>query len=119
MPTYEYACDEGGHLFEAFQRFSDDPLVECRVCGAPVRRVIHPAGIIFKGDGWYVTENRSSSEKDNFKKDGGGEPADSSTSESKPIGVATDGDGSKKAGSTDSAAKSDAKPAGGKKDSKT
>ena len=119
MPTYEYACDEGGHVFEAVQRFSDDPLDECRVCGAPVRRVIHPAGIFFKGDGWYVTANRSSSEKDKFKKDVGGEPADTSTSESKPIGVATDGDGSKNAGSSDSAAKSDAKPAHSKKDSKT
>jgi hypothetical protein len=25
-----------------------------------VRRVIHPAGIIFKGSGWYITDSRKS-----------------------------------------------------------
>jgi predicted nucleic acid-binding Zn ribbon protein len=40
------------------QRFSDDPVKVCPECGAEVRRVIHPAGVIFKGTGWYITDSR-------------------------------------------------------------
>jgi putative FmdB family regulatory protein len=59
MPTYTYRCDACGHQFEAVQRFSDDPLTECRECGAPIRRVIQPVGVVFKGSGWYITDSRT------------------------------------------------------------
>jgi putative FmdB family regulatory protein len=60
MPTYTYQCRSCGNRFDARQSFSDDPLTECAVCGAQgsVFRVIQPAGIVFKGSGWYVTDNR-------------------------------------------------------------
>ena len=59
MPTYQYACDSCGSSAEVRQRFSDDPLVDCLECGAPsLRRVIFPAGVIFKGSGWYKTDSR-------------------------------------------------------------
>lgn len=58
MPTYTYRCSECGHEFEQFQRFSDDPLTECPACKGNVRRVLHPVGIVFKGAGFYVTDNR-------------------------------------------------------------
>jgi putative FmdB family regulatory protein len=61
MPTYEYACDSCGHHFDIRQSFKDDPIRDCPECGAAVRRVLYPAGVIFKGSGWYVTENRKSS----------------------------------------------------------
>lgn len=61
MPTYDYACDKCGHRFEARQRFADDPLTMCPECQGPIRRVIHPSGIIFKGSGWYITDSRQSS----------------------------------------------------------
>ena len=60
MPTYEYECDECGVVFERFQHFSDDPLDTCPECGGSVHRVIQPVGIIFKGSGFYVTDNRGS-----------------------------------------------------------
>jgi len=60
MPTYEYQCKTCGHHFDRVQRFSDDPVKECPECGAEVRRVIHPAGVIFKGAGWYITDSRKS-----------------------------------------------------------
>ncbi|MGC9316269.1 MAG: FmdB family zinc ribbon protein, partial [bacterium] len=41
MPTYEYKCDSCGHVFEKFQKMSDDPVKECPECGCEVRRVIH------------------------------------------------------------------------------
>ncbi|NLD71555.1 MAG: zinc ribbon domain-containing protein [Chloroflexi bacterium] len=61
MPTYGYKCDECGVRFERFQHFSEEPVKVCPECGGPVRRVIHPVGIVFKGSGFYVTDNRSGS----------------------------------------------------------
>jgi predicted nucleic acid-binding Zn ribbon protein len=43
------------------QRFSDDPVRVCPECGGEVHRLIQPVGIIFKGSGFYVTDNRASS----------------------------------------------------------
>ena len=59
MPTYVYGCDTCGHRFETFQKFQDAPLTECHACGARVRRIFQPAGIVFKGSGWYSTDARS------------------------------------------------------------
>ncbi len=59
MPTYEYECTQCGQKIEVFQRFSADPLTTCGVCGGPLRKVFHPAGIVFKGSGFYATDNRS------------------------------------------------------------
>ncbi len=58
MPTYEYRCDECGIVFDRFQHFSEDPLDTCPECGGLVHRVIQPVGIIFKGNGFYITDNR-------------------------------------------------------------
>ncbi len=61
MPTYGYKCDECGIYFERFQHFSEDPIKTCPECGGDVHRVIHPVGIVFKGSGFYVTDNRGNS----------------------------------------------------------
>ena len=55
MPIYEYRCGNG-HVFEVMQRFSDDPLTACQVCGAHAARVLYPAAIHFKGSGFYSTD---------------------------------------------------------------
>jgi putative FmdB family regulatory protein len=55
MPIYEYRCDNG-HEFEVIGKFSDDPLTECQVCGAPVVKVLHPPAIHFKGSGFHNTD---------------------------------------------------------------
>jgi putative FmdB family regulatory protein len=60
MPTYEYACTQCGQHVEVFQRLSEAPLTVCGGCGGPLRKVFHPAGIVFKGSGFYATDNRSS-----------------------------------------------------------
>jgi putative FmdB family regulatory protein len=58
MPTYEYECKSCGHSFEAFQSMADDPLKICPLCGKEIRRVINGgSGVIFKGSGFYVTDN--------------------------------------------------------------
>ena len=55
MPIYEYRCTND-HRFEVLQRFSDDPIEVCEVCGAPAVRVLHPVAIHFKGSGFYNTD---------------------------------------------------------------
>jgi putative FmdB family regulatory protein len=55
MPIYEYRC-EHGHKFEVMQRMSDDPVVSCEACSAPVERVFHPVAVHFKGSGFYNTD---------------------------------------------------------------
>lgn len=55
MPIYEYRCKKG-HQFEVMQRFSDDPVEKCEVCGATVQRVFHPIAVHFKGSGFYNTD---------------------------------------------------------------
>jgi putative FmdB family regulatory protein len=58
MPTYEYVCRSCGTHVEVYQHFNDAPLTECGVCGGPLRKVFHPAGILFKGSGFYATDSR-------------------------------------------------------------
>lgn len=60
MPTYHYRCADCGHSFDFFQRFSEDPLTTCPECEGTIRRVLQPVGIVFKGSGWYVNDNRKS-----------------------------------------------------------
>ena len=55
MPIYDYRC-QNDHRFEVIQKFSDDPLTVCEVCGAPASRVLHPVAIHFKGSGFYSTD---------------------------------------------------------------
>ena len=61
MPLYEYQCEECGVRFERRQSFSEDPVRICPECGGSVHRLIQPVGIVFKGSGFYVTDNRASS----------------------------------------------------------
>jgi putative FmdB family regulatory protein len=56
LPTYEYRCVSCEHQFERFQRMSDDPVKECEVCGEPVKRLLFPVAIQFKGKGFYTTD---------------------------------------------------------------
>jgi putative FmdB family regulatory protein len=61
MPIYVYQCDSCGVAFERQQSFGDAPLSQCPECDGPVHRVIQPVGIVFKGSGFYVTDNRAKS----------------------------------------------------------
>lgn len=67
MPTYEYECTSCGQHIEVFQRFTEDALTTCGACGGKLRKVFHPAGIVFKGSGFYVTDSRSGSRSDDKK----------------------------------------------------
>ncbi len=57
MPTYEYVCHDCSNRFEKWQKMSETPLTTCPTCGGPIRRVFYPAGIVFKGSGFYKTDH--------------------------------------------------------------
>jgi putative FmdB family regulatory protein len=60
MPIYEYKCTKCGKLIEAWQKFSDPPLTECRVCSGKMKKVMSQNSFHLKGSGWYVTDYASS-----------------------------------------------------------
>ena len=62
MPIYIYRCESCGVQFEKHQSFNDEPLKKCPECSQlSLRKVLTPAGIVFKGSGWYATDHKSSS----------------------------------------------------------
>ncbi len=58
MPLYEYECNACNHRFERKQRFDEEPVALCPKCEGKARRVIHSVPVIFKGNGFYVTDHR-------------------------------------------------------------
>jgi putative FmdB family regulatory protein len=96
MPTYEYECTVCGQHIEVFQRFSEDPLTTCGVCGGKLRKVFHPAGIVFKGSGFYATDSRAkassgaASKKDS---DGGSSSSGATSSDSEGGSTSKKADG--------------------------
>jgi len=83
MPIYEYRC-QNDHRFEVLQKFADDPIAECEVCGAPAQRVLHPVAIHFKGSGFYSTDyGRKKKTGSDAKSEGSSEGKSSEKSEKK------------------------------------
>src|SRR5579864_404420 len=114
MPTYEYLCKGCSHRFETWQKMTDQPLTICPQCGGLIRRVLFPAGVVFKGSGFYKTdhtngtgENGHAPKSDETAK--AGETATTSSSgESKS---SSDTPGSADTGSAAGARKSESKAA--------
>ncbi|WP_199441246.1 FmdB family zinc ribbon protein [Umezawaea beigongshangensis] len=59
MPTYQYACTECDHRFDAVQSFTDSALTECPQCHGRLRKLFGAVGVVFKGSGFYRTDSRS------------------------------------------------------------
>ncbi len=93
MPTYVYACDTCQVQFEKFQSFNDEPLRTCPTCQNSVRRVLQPAGIVFKGSGWHITDYRSQQ---------GGSAASSASTASESAPAAPVGESTAAAATTES-----------------
>lgn len=60
MPTYDYQCRSCGVITEVVHSMLEEGPTACPACDGPLRRVVHAAGIIFKGSGFYKTDSRSS-----------------------------------------------------------
>jgi len=107
VPTYQYKCKACENRFDVLQRITEDPLTDCPECGGEIRRVLFPAGVVFKGSGWYVTDYRSSSEKAKYESESNGAKADDAK---KP--EAKDAPGDSKAKESKPADKPTAQPSG-------
>jgi putative FmdB family regulatory protein len=119
MPTYEYECTACGQHMEVFQRFSEDALTTCGVCGGALRKVFHPAGIVFKGSGFYATDSRAPAKTGSgSKKDSeGGSASSSSDSSSGASSASSTSDGGSSSKGSD--AGSSSKGSDGGRGSKT
>lgn len=60
MPVYEYRC-RGGHQYEMTQGFDAPTHQPCPTCGSKAKRMISLPAVIFKGKGFYHTDNRKGS----------------------------------------------------------
>lgn len=78
MPTYEYACEKCGHEFETAHSMSAPVLTICpkELCaqkkwgrGRVTKKIGAGAGLLFKGDGFYITDYRSDKYKTAAKND--------------------------------------------------
>jgi len=58
MPAYDYRCQACGNRFDVWQKITDDPIQVCPKCSGHVQRIIHATGIVFKGAGFYSTDQR-------------------------------------------------------------
>lgn len=90
MPVYEYLCTRG-HSYEKTEGFSAPSTQKCTQCGARARRQISMPAVIFKGSGFYSTDNRGSGPSSN----GGSASAPSDNGDS-----STKSDGDKTSDST-------------------
>jgi len=59
MPAYTFQCQECGEVFTRRQSFRDDlSTITCPHGHRHVVRVFRPPAVVFKGNGFYVTDNR-------------------------------------------------------------
>jgi len=59
MPTYQYRCTDCDTDLEVVQKFTDDALTDCPECDGALRKVYSAVGVVFKGSGFYATDNRT------------------------------------------------------------
>ena len=71
MPIYGYRCEECGNELEVFQSMSDTPLKVCAKCGGPLRKLLYPVGVQFKGSGFYTTDYRNGGSRSEGKSSDG------------------------------------------------
>ncbi|HET6744569.1 MAG TPA: FmdB family zinc ribbon protein [Candidatus Limnocylindria bacterium] len=102
MPTYDYQCRSCGHTTEVIHSMLEEGPTTCDRCGGELRRVMFPAGIIFKGSGFYKTDSRSSgaaaSSASTSKAASGEGSASSGAGESSSGGPSGSGEASTKGG---------------------
>ncbi len=61
VPVYEYQCRTCGHIFERDHAIGEKKHYRCPECSSgKTRKIISNVGVIFKGTGFYATDNRKS-----------------------------------------------------------
>jgi len=99
MPTYEYRCGDCGREFELFQRMSDEPGAPCPECGSRAERLISAgAGLLFKGEGFYITDYRSDAYRERAREESGNGAGGDGGKAKPKAGEETTGGGEKRSG---------------------
>ena len=98
MPTYDYQCRSCGAITEVIHSMLEEGPTSCDRCGGPLRRVLYPTGIIFKGSGFYRTDSRAASKSDT---DGGSSGTDASSGSGSSASPAADGTSAAKSGGSE------------------
>jgi putative FmdB family regulatory protein len=64
MPIYAYECKACGHEFDAIQKISDAPLVECPACQKnELKKLLSAPSFRLSGSGWYETDFKKDKKK--------------------------------------------------------
>ena len=77
-------CRDCGHVFDALQKMSDDPLRDCPDCGRPeLRKLLSAPNFRLKGGGWYETDFKDKNKRNLHGDDGAasGSSAEKSSSD--------------------------------------
>jgi putative FmdB family regulatory protein len=61
MPVFDYQCRKCNHIFEREHAIGAEPRVRCPICNGLSKKLISRVGIVFKGSGFYCTDNRGKS----------------------------------------------------------
>ena len=102
MPIYEYRCQSCVHEYEKREGYDAPARQKCPKCGRNAQRVLQAAPIVFKGSGFYITDNRKAApEEGAASKPESGDASESKAqsgkaSESKPESGKSGGDSSSK-----------------------
>lgn len=117
MPIYTYRRDDGT-TFEIRQKFSDEALMVDPETGQSVTRVVHAAGIVFKGSGFYVNDSKGSKKANLNGSTNGVETAgnaatssDGANTSGEKTGEATKAEATKSATTTKTETKKSSEPA--------
>ena len=103
MPLYDYRCRACSKVNEVRHAFREPYQGTCAGCGsADLARVFNPAGIVFKGSGFYVNDSR----KPAASESGAAKPAADSAAASPGSGSAPASSGSDASSSSGSGATS-------------
>lgn len=91
MPNYEYRCQSCNHQYEKHEGFDAPAKQPCPNCGEEAKRMLFAPPIVFKGNGFYITDSRKNTSA-TFTSDTGpggvnapsATPSPAGTGESKP-----------------------------------
>lgn len=95
MPTYGYRCESCQQEFDVWQRMTDEPGATCPTCGGKGKRQFFPAGLVFKGSGFYVTDSRGSVPSPSSSSSNGSSEGGSKTSKTTKPDTGSSSSGSK------------------------
>ncbi|MFW6119531.1 MAG: FmdB family zinc ribbon protein [Petrotogales bacterium] len=63
MPLYNYYCKQCKRKHQLLLKMSENGIQKCPDCGQPMERMISSVGVLFKSDGFYITDSKKSSSK--------------------------------------------------------